>query len=351
MSAKKRILRVIAKKYEQDPDVVLIILWDIDENRFDYLKNEHSIIRKKDLRFIEEVIVSKTNEEYIIKNKKRNEPKKVSYLDYDFSLIGKVVSPILYLSKEEVLKIYEELVMDFKDFKDPIYPFGLKNEHLLDSALFHSKTSYLGKIKYPTVESSGAALMYSISNNHAFHNGNKRAAIVSLLVFLDRHNFCLSCDENELFKLSIKVADHKLVDENTSRGDSEIYELARWIRNNSKRLVKMGERPVTLKKLRQILIHFGCSILDNGQIERIKKSKSIFFGIVTKRRLLSRKHIANSISEGDEIDKGLIKSIREDLELDSDNGIDSESFYAMTNFSSSEFIIKYKNLLTRLSKI
>ncbi len=228
MKSKKRLVKVVAKKYSMDSDSLLISLWDADDQRFSYLKNELSVIRDgRDLRDIIRIIESgakieeeerRTEVKYTLKPKRRN---------YDFSSIGKSLEMMTYLSFDEVMAIYDELVSDFAKADDPIDPSGLRDKNLLESALFHPQTSYLGKKKYPSVESSGAALMYSISNNHAFHNGNKRVALVSLLVFLDRHGRNMTCDEDDLFKISIRVADHKLVKDEERTEDAEIYELSR----------------------------------------------------------------------------------------------------------------------------
>lgn len=348
MISNKRILKVLVNKYKQDPDGVLILLWDIDEKRFAYLRNENSIVKGKDLKFVKELTVSKSKKEDKREDFLEIKPVKVIRKEYNFSSIGKIVERILYITKEEILRIHNELVLDFKDLDDPIFPSGLKNEHLLDSALFHPQTAYSSKVKYPTVESAGAALMYSISSNHAFHNGNKRTALVSLLVFLDRHHISLICDEDELFKMSIMVADHKLVSPEYLHGDAEVFELACWIHDNSK-IVKKGERPITLKKFKQILSYFECEILSNGKVKRVITVP--FFGFLKNKTLTSKRVISEIIAEGDIVDRNLIKSIREDLELDHIHNIDSETFYAMTEFSSSEFIVKYKNLLRRLAKV
>ncbi len=351
MKSHKRVLKKIAKNYKLDSDELLITLWDSSgsNKKFDYLKNENSIIKNQDINFLKRIITSKLGvEKTKDKINKRKEPKKLIIKDYDFSSIGKISDPILHITKEEVLKIHEELTTDFETLEDPIYPAGLRDLNLLDSALFHPQTGYQGENKYRTIESVGAALMYSISNNHPFHNGNKRTAMVAMLVLLDRHNLCLTCNEDDLFRISIKLADHKLVDESYLYSDAEIHALSRWIDENSK-VMKKGERPITLIKFKRRLAQFNCKILDNGKVERrIKRS---VFGFSNDKILISKKSIGNSITDGSEVDRGLIKSIRDDLELNSENGIDRDAFYEEATFSSSEFIIKYKNLLKRLSKV
>ncbi len=348
MIAFKRILGTVAKNNKIDSDELLIALWDVPKKRFDYLKSDKSFIKNKDYRFVKDVVF-KIREGNLLKYpKQQNKRKKIVIKDYDFSLIGKTIDPIEYINKEEILKMYSELTTDFNNLEDPIQPSGIKDEGLLDSAIFHPQTSFTNQIKYPTAESAAAAIMYSLSHNHAFHNGNKRTAIVAMLVFLDKHNIYLTCDEDDLFKISLTLADHKLVDDTHLYPDAEIYELARWIRDNSK-TTKKGERPITLKKFKQILTHFGCDILDSGRVQRKIKSKSIM-RIAKERILTSKKTIGGTLSDGQEMDKGLIKSIREDLELDTSHGIDSDTFYEKNSFTSSDFINKYSHLLRRLSK-
>ncbi len=350
MKNSKRVLGNFAKNYKIDFDSVLLTLWDYQgkEGKFDYLKNEKSIIKNKDFRFVQETILKlkygdKKEADFI----GRETPKAKIIRDHDFSSIGKKVEDIHYISEEEILKIHEELESDFSNFSDPISPPGLKDSNLLNSALFHAATSYEGHSKYPTIETAGAALMYALSHNHTFHNGNKRTAIVALLVFLDRHNVCLTCDEDELFRTSLKLADHKLVPEESLYADAEIYRLAQWIHSNSTGIEK-GERPITLKKLKHILFDFNCTILDNGRVERRIKKENFWRSEDT---LVSKKIISTILSDGRMVDRRLIKSLREDLRLTPEYGIDSKAFYDKAAFSSSDFILKYKNLLRRLSKL
>ncbi len=349
MKTYKRILGTIAKKYKLDPDILLLALWDYDEDNFQYLKNENSRVKNHDYRSVKQLILSRfLNKETLKKDPLSIKTVEIVMKEHDFSKIGKNYPSIKYISREEVLRIYDELVKDFTDGKDPIEPSGLKNPSLLDSALFHATTSYEDKFKYPTIESAAAALMYALSHNHAFHNGNKRTAMVAMLVFLDRHNTSLLCDEDELFRISLKLADHKLVEPMYLYPDAEIEFLAYWIHSNSKIMIK-GERPITLKKFRQILSHFDCTILENGRVQR--KVPSSFLGLKTSKPLVSRRAIGKTLHEGDEVEMGLIKSIRDDLQLNATHSIDSEVFYERAKFTTSDFINKYRSLLKRLSKV
>ena len=350
MKTHKRILKNIAKNYKIDPDEILIAIWDHPEKKtkFDYLKNENSVVKSKDLNFVKEIILSKlkgTDK----KSTKKIKPIELIIKDHDFYSIGKINDQISHITKDEILKIHEELTMDFEGAEDPIDPPGVKNISMLESALFHPQTSYDGQNKYPNVESAAAALMYSLSSNHGFHNGNKRASMVAMLVFLDRHGLCLNCNEDELFKKSMLLAKHELVEEKSRYPDAEIHELSSWISKNSK-VMEKGERPITLNKFKKILSRFNCTILDSGKVERIIYVKN-FIGAKKPKILTSKKAIVGTISDGHEVDRNLIKSIRKDLELDSEHAIDGKVFYEEEEFSSSEFIIRYQNPLKRLSRV
>jgi hypothetical protein len=57
--------------------------------------------------------------------------------------------PIFYLSEGEVTQIHYTLVEDFRRSRDPIEPAGVRDEHLLGSALTRPLTSLGGTLKYP----------------------------------------------------------------------------------------------------------------------------------------------------------------------------------------------------------
>lgn len=352
MAIPKRSVLLLSKKFKVDQDEALLRLWYYQDNidgrrvRFNYIKNVNSIVRKKDMDLAKHLLSIKKNRQ--AKKIHSRETTQIKLLpEYNFSFMGKIIDKISYLKKEDILTIHQELVNDFQSSPDPISPPGLKDENLLESALFHAQTSYAGKFKYPTIESSAAALFYAISNNHSFHNGNKRTSIVSLLIFLDKHGISLTCSEDELFKLSISTVDHQAHDDKFSCSDKEIFQIAQWIISHSRSIIK-GERIITFKRLKQLLKIHGCQIEHNGRITR--KLKRSFLGFrVADKTLYSAIQIPNK-PDGAEVDKGMIKVIRENLELDCAHGYNVEDFYEGVEFVASEFIVKYQSLLRRLAK-
>lgn len=129
---------------------------------------------------------------------------------FHWETIGNSAS-INYLTEDQVLAIHQALEEDFRDSGDPISPPGLKDPTMLSSAVFRPQTALGGSCKYESVEMAAAALFHSIVLNHAFYNGNKRTGLVSLIAFLDAHKLVLTCDRNELFKMTLRVASHALV--------------------------------------------------------------------------------------------------------------------------------------------
>lgn len=340
MKATRRTIKSLSKIGKLDPDELIVKLWDT--RRFGYVLNENSLVKVSDVAFVRNL----ARQTYLVRNPKKKKTATRIEPSVDFTVIGKHLDEIHHLSKEDIISIHYELVREFNVSEDPISPNGVKNFHLLESAVHHPSTSHAGFKKYPSLETAAAALMYSLTHNHAFHNGNKRTAMVSLLVLLEKHNVMITCGEDDLFKVSLDLAKHKLAGLPDSFPDEEKFALAKWISRHSKYLSK-EEHPVTLKKLKRILSTHGCIFVD-GRFERTVEDKQ-FFRKVTKV-LKSKNSISVTTAEGDELAKGLVKSIREDLRLDSTYGIDSDTFYANIKEDFSDFIVKYKNLLKRLSK-
>lgn len=85
-------------------------------------------------------------------------------------------------SAENVKEIHVELTALFAAEDDPISPAGIKDEGLLESAIQRPNTGIGNISKYVSRYDKLAALTHSLIKNHAFHNGNKRIGIFTLLV-------------------------------------------------------------------------------------------------------------------------------------------------------------------------
>ena len=199
--------------------------------------------------------------------------------------------------------------------------------------------------------------MHSLIHNHPFHNGNKRTALVSTLVFLDQNGLLLTCSDEQLFKFIVTVAQHSLIPSTPSRPvdrlpDREVQEIAQWIRNNS-RVTESGERPLPFRRIRKILTRYGCAISHvKGyyvDISRTIEARTGVLGIRSRQTILSTKIAYND--EGREVSKDTIAKIRRDLMLDDLHGYDSASFYDNAPECADEFIAKYRKILRRLAQL
>jgi death-on-curing family protein len=253
------------------------------------------------------------------------------------------------LTRQEVEAIHWELVRDFANDADPIDPPGVRSSDLLESAVFRQHTGVGDAIKYPTAEMAGAALLHSLVHDHPFHNGNKRTALVSMLVLLDENSLMLTCEEDELFRLVVRLAQHKVVQRGRDLPDREMDYLAEWICANSRRVEK-GDRAVQWRRLRQILAAYGCDISHVGSrvnIERTLEEKTRLGRI---KRTTLRTQVKYT-DDGRDAQVHSLKKIRKDLHLDDEHGIDSQSFYRRPEAAASAFTVKYRKTLKRLARL
>jgi death-on-curing family protein len=258
-----------------------------------------------------------------------------------------------WLSVDEVRHIHYALVDDFSSTADPINPPGVRSEDLLSSAVHRPRTALGGTLKYPTVETSAAALLHSIILDHPFHNGNKRTSLVSVLVFLDENGFFPDFDQDEVFKLLLQIAQHGIVDSSQPYlPDREVLAIAEWFVGKC-RFVEKGERPLSFHKVRQILASYGCNVspVTAGKVNItrgvVEQSSWGIFG-PRKKRLQTQMPYSG---DGREVPMSTIKKIRKDLYLDEHHAIDSHAFYSKEPpIQLPEFIARYRKTLDRLAK-
>ncbi len=105
---------------------------------------------------------------------------------------------------------FEYLCFDFTreqmTYDEPIPDYSTRNSSLLESALGSPKQAFGRNLLYPTLIEQSSILFYSIIKNHPFKNGNKRIAVMSLLVFLSLNNKWLSIPPYNLYRLAIVIA-------------------------------------------------------------------------------------------------------------------------------------------------
>jgi death-on-curing family protein len=272
-------------------------------------------------------------------------PPKLEWRDIGYPPTNK---DMRYLTASEIIDIHFQLAKDFAKQKNPIKPAGIRDEDMLASAIFRPKTSFQDTLKYPTIEMSAAALLHSLIHNHPFYNGNKRTALVSMLVMLDENHVMFECSDKELFDKLLDIAKHEITNPSPKDlSDRETLEIATWIHSNS-RSIRKGERTMPYRKLKPILVAQGCKI---GVKER---GKVVILNTVKSGRLrlpIQYKYSLHCKRDSTEISQNTISVLRRALHLDDDHGVDSAAFYETDTAIVEGFIRTYRKTLLRLSKV
>lgn len=81
---------------------------------------------------------------------------------------------------------------------------------LLDSAAARARSSAFGEDAYPTLELKAAALLHSITKNHALVDGNKRLALLATASFLRVNGRPFRPTQDEAFDLVMAVAEGRV---------------------------------------------------------------------------------------------------------------------------------------------
>jgi death-on-curing protein len=113
-----------------------------------------------------------------------------------------------YISIDYILKLHEKLIAATGGSK------GIRDIDLLKSAIENSKSTFLGEDLYKSIEEKCCSICYSIINNHAFIDGNKRIEIYVMLVLLEYNGTKLSFTQKELVNLGLGIATGELKQEN-----------------------------------------------------------------------------------------------------------------------------------------
>jgi death-on-curing protein len=87
---------------------------------------------------------------------------------------------------------------------------GLRDRGLLESAVAQPQTSFGGQYAHDGLFAMASAYLFHLVSNHPFVDGNKRAGLLSALVFLDLNGITLARPADELYVLTMGVAEGRL---------------------------------------------------------------------------------------------------------------------------------------------
>lgn len=110
---------------------------------------------------------------------------------------------MILLTVEEISDLHDKLIERTGG------SHGLRDQSLLESAVYSAMSGFGDNEAYPSVEEKAARLMFSLANNHAFVDGNKRIGVLTMLMTLQLNNVKIKYTQTELISLGISVADGK----------------------------------------------------------------------------------------------------------------------------------------------
>jgi death-on-curing protein len=120
-----------------------------------------------------------------------------------------------WISKRALLLLHEESLAEFGGAR------GLRDEGLLESALARPRNVQAYNPS-STIAELAAAYAFGIAKNHAFVDGNKRVAFLSIGLFLSINGYRLVAGQAEAIRMILGIAS----------GDENEVVLARWIAAN-----------------------------------------------------------------------------------------------------------------------
>lgn len=249
------------------------------------------------------------------------------------------MSNVYCLTEDDVLRIRRQLASIDLGKKstfgavEPIFP------DRLSSAVARQTTAIGDKLKYSRISDIAATLFYGIAMSHSFENGNKRTAMMSLFVLIDRNSHVMiNTSEDDFYSFAESVADHKIaIPNNLKRNtDSEVLGISSWIRERLKLQIS-GDRHMKFSELRENLEALGC-VFDSPD-----------------RNFIKIHHMSHSVRTGYphtefEVAVSEIKRIRRGLRLDEIHGVSSSGFYDVESRVTA-FVQRHTMLMTRLANL
>ena len=117
-----------------------------------------------------------------------------------------------FLTIEEILKLHERTI-EVHGGKA-----GIRDLGLLESAVLRCQSGY-----YSSLSEQAASLLQSLCMNHCFIDGNKRVALLAMVVFLKMNGYDLKCRSKTMVNFIIeKVIKSKI----------DVLEISKWINSH-----------------------------------------------------------------------------------------------------------------------
>ena len=124
-----------------------------------------------------------------------------------------------YLYPKQVLYLHQEIMERSGGSA------GVRDQGLLESAVYRPQASFGGEDLYPDLFSKAAALGHSIIKNHPFVDGNKRTGFEAMRLLLRLNGYDIQASLNAKFGFVLAIAEGKLKEQ----------AIADWLKHHSRK--------------------------------------------------------------------------------------------------------------------
>jgi death-on-curing protein len=255
------------------------------------------------------------------------------------------------LSEYEVLKAHY-IVSDYFISEGDMVLYGVKSFDLLSSAVSRQEVEFGGVQKWQDEYHKMATLLYGITKNHAFEDGNKRTALLSLLLFINKSDLQVAYKQSVIENLIVRIAANTL-DEYANykyykeKDDPEVNFIAdkikKYTRKTNRRIYT-----ITYAEFDRRLKQFGVW-LDNpsGNFINVYRNKQIIRLFLFTKNKTERVLQIGFPGWKRQVNPKTIKSVLQATGLTVDNGVDSEVFFRDAD-PIYELIREFREPLVRL---
>lgn len=111
-----------------------------------------------------------------------------------------------YLTEKEIITLNVYVIEKYS----PKEPIGVKEPTALNMLVNAPQQYVFGREQYPTIELKAANLVRNLVKKHVFYNGNKRTALMTMIVFLKVNGYQFNATNNEAVEYMVRIATEDL---------------------------------------------------------------------------------------------------------------------------------------------
>lgn len=230
---------------------------------------------------------------------------------------------------------------------------GVKSFNLLSSAVARQDVGLCGIQKWEDCYHKMGTLLFGITKNHAFEDGNKRTALLSLLLYINKENLQLSYPQKVLEDLIVRIAANELPTYEKYKKyylgteDAEVNFIAdcikKFTRKTNKKIYTITYEEFN-RRLKKFDVYLDCP---KGNCINVYQNKTIKKMFWFKKKKTHRLMQIGFPGWKRQVNPKAIRSVLSKANLTEENGVDSDVFFKDAE-PAYELIREYREPLIRL---